>query len=66
MTDRSKVVILVLFLLNIYIYGVGVSCRISYSVVSFSYVSFSGLITSVGEPCIPYLYITVSLQRRRL
>ena len=31
--------------------GVGVSCRISYSVVSYLYiyVSFSGLISSVGE-----------------
>ena len=29
--------------------GVGVSCRISYSVVSYLDVSFSGLITSVGE-----------------
>ena len=29
--------------------GVGVSCRISYSVASHSYVSFSRLITSVGE-----------------
>ena len=28
---------------------VGVSCRISYSVVSYSYVSFSALIPSVGE-----------------
>ena len=29
--------------------GVGVLCRRSYSVVNLSYVSFSGLITSVGE-----------------
>ena len=29
--------------------SVGVSCRISYSIVSYLYVSFSGLITSVGE-----------------
>ena len=29
--------------------GVGVPCRISYSVVSYLYVSFSCLITSVGE-----------------
>ena len=29
--------------------GVGVSCHISYSDVSYLYVSFSGLITSVGE-----------------
>ena len=28
--------------------GVGVSCRISYSVVSYLYVSLSGLVTSVG------------------
>ena len=31
------------------IIGVGVSCRIFYSVVSYSNVSFSRLITSVGE-----------------
>ena len=41
--DRSRVMILVLFLLS------GVSCRISYSVVSYLYVRFSGLITSVGK-----------------
>ena len=29
--------------------GVDVSCRISYSVVSYLYVSFSGLIIEVGE-----------------
>ena len=29
--------------------GVDVSCRISYSFVSYLYASFSGLITSVGE-----------------
>ena len=29
--------------------GVGVSCRISYYIVSYWYVSFSGLITSVRE-----------------
>ena len=29
--------------------GVGVSCRISYSLVSYSYVSGSGLAASVGE-----------------
>ena len=29
--------------------GVGVLCRILYSVVNYSYVSFGGLITSVGE-----------------
>ena len=29
--------------------GICVSCRISYSIVSYLYVSFSGLITSVGE-----------------
>ena len=28
---------------------VGISCRISYSLDSYLYVSFSGLITSVGE-----------------
>ena len=30
-------------------YGVGVSCRILYSIVSYVYVSCSGSITSVGE-----------------
>ena len=29
--------------------GVCVSCRISYSIVSYLYIGFSGLITSVGE-----------------
>ena len=29
--------------------GVGVSCRISHSVVGYLYLSFSGLFTSVGE-----------------
>ena len=29
--------------------GVGVLCRISYSVVNHLYVNLSGLITSVGE-----------------
>ena len=33
--------------------GVCVSCSIWYSVVSYLYISFSGLITSVGEG-IPY------------
>ena len=28
---------------------VGVLCRISYSVINYSHISFSGLITSVGE-----------------
>ena len=31
------------------LFGVGVSCRILYSIVSKLYVSFSGSITSVGE-----------------
>ena len=31
--------------------GVGVSCRISHSIVSCLYVSFSDMITSVGEEC---------------
>ena len=30
-------------------YGVGVSCRISYSIISYLYVSCSGSITSDGE-----------------
>ena len=46
-TDRSKAVVLVLFLLNVY--GVAVSCRILYSFVVYLYVSGSGSITSVGE-----------------
>ena len=29
--------------------GVGISCRILYSIVSYLFVSFIGLITSVGE-----------------
>ena len=31
------------------LFGVGVSFRIMYSIVSFLYVSYGGLITSVGE-----------------
>ena len=31
------------------LYGVGVSCRILYSIVSYLYVSCSGLVTSFGE-----------------
>ena len=45
-TDRSKAVVLVLFLLNVF--GVGVSCRILYYFVVFLYVNGSGSITSVG------------------
>ena len=40
-------VILVQFLLNGF--GVGVSCRILYSIDSYLYISCSGSITSVGE-----------------
>ena len=46
-TDRSKAVVLMLFLLNVF--GVGVSCRNLYSSVVYLYVNGSGLITSVGE-----------------
>ena len=46
-TDRSKAVVLVQSLLNVF--GVGVSCRILYSFVAYLYVSGSGSITSVGE-----------------
>ena len=46
-TDRSKAVVLVLFLLNVF--GVGVSCRNLYSFVVYLYVNGSGSITSVGE-----------------
>ena len=46
-TGRSKAVVLVSFLLNVF--GVGVSCRIFYSFVVYLYVSRSGSITSVGE-----------------
>ena len=46
-TDRSKAVVLVLFLLNVF--GVGVSCRKLYSFVVYLYVNGSGSITSVGE-----------------
>ena len=31
------------------LFGVGVSCRISYSIDSYLYESFNGFITSVGE-----------------
>ena len=46
-TDRSKAVVLVYFLLNVF--GVGVSCRNMYSFVVYLYVKCSGSITSVGE-----------------
>ena len=46
-TDRSKAVVLVWFLLNVF--GVGVSCRNLYSFVVYLYVNDSGSITSVGE-----------------
>ena len=46
-TDRSKALVLVYFLLNVY--GVGVSCRNLYSFVVYFYVDGSGSITSVGE-----------------
>ena len=45
-TDRSKAVVLVKFLLNVF--GVGVSCRKLYSFV-YLYLNGSGSITSVGE-----------------
>ena len=46
-TDRSKKVVLVLFLLTVF--GVGVSCRNLYSFVVYLYVSGIGSISSVGE-----------------
>ena len=46
-TDRSKAVVLVQFLLNVF--GVGVLCRKLYSFVVYLYVNGSGSITSVGE-----------------
>ena len=46
-TDRSKAVVLVYFLLNVF--GVGVSCRYLYSFVVYLYVNGSESITSVGE-----------------
>ena len=46
-TDRSKAVVLVYFLLNVF--GVGVLCRNLYSFVVYLYVNGSGSITSVGE-----------------
>ena len=46
-TDRSKAVVLVYFLLNVF--GVGVSCRNLYYFVAYLYVNGSELITSVGE-----------------
>ena len=45
--DRSKAVVLVKFLLNVF--GVGVSCRNLYSFVVYLYVNGSVSITSVGE-----------------
>ena len=48
-TDRSKVVVLVWFLLPHKCFGVGVSCRNLYSFVVYLYVNGSGSITSVGE-----------------
>ena len=46
-TDRSKAVVLMLFLLNAF--GVGESCRNLYSFVVYLYVNGSGSIASVGE-----------------
>ena len=46
-TDRSKALVLVKFVLNVF--GVGVSCRNLYSFVFYLYVNGSGSITSVGE-----------------
>ena len=46
-TYRSKAVVLVWFLLNVF--GVGVSCRNLYTFVVYLYVNGSGSITSVGE-----------------
>ena len=46
-TDRSKAVVLVSFLLNVF--EVGVSCHNLYSFVVYLYVNGSGSITSVGE-----------------
>ena len=42
-TDRSKAVVLVLFLLNVF--RVGVSCRKLYSFVVYFYVNSSGSMT---------------------
>ena len=46
-TDRSKAVLLVQFLQNVF--GVDVSCRNLYSFVVYLYVNGSGSINSVGE-----------------
>ena len=46
-TDRSKAVVLMYYLLNVF--GVGVSFRSWYSFVVYLYVNGSGSITSVGE-----------------
>ena len=46
-TDRSKAVVLVKLLLNVF--GVGVSCRKLYYFVVYFYVNSSGSITSAGE-----------------
>ena len=55
-TDRSKAVVLVWFLLNVF--GVGVSCRKLYSFVAYLYVDGSGSITSVGGELICLLLFT--------
>ena len=47
LSNRSKAVVLVLFLQIVF--GVGVSCRNLYSFVVYLYVSGSRSITSVGE-----------------
>ena len=46
-TERSKAVVLVWFLLNVF--GVGVSCRNLFSFVVYLYVNGSGSTTSVWE-----------------
>ena len=39
------------------LFGVGVSCRILFSIVSYLYVSCSRLITSVGEESVILAFI---------
>ena len=46
-TERSKKVVLMYFLLNVF--GVGVLCRNMYSFIVYLYVNGSGSITSFGE-----------------
>ena len=63
-TDRSKAVVLMWFILNVF--GVGVSCRNLCSFVVYLYVNGSGSITSAGEEraySMPSIALCTSLLR---